>query len=294
MFQSLITIWLDQVYDTAPTSAVKINSATHLSLCKIDPYLITFRDSDECIDYITDLKEDETKVVLIISISNAISYLRSDVLFQLGDQLLQVDSLYVLFSNDTNIETFEPSKKVQGLYTDTKSLRNQLYQLPYLRQKRREGFVRADFSITSLSTAADPCSSTAATITNQPISVPIKRQEAEFMYAQFLRDILIEIESTEEEIIEFCREKCVDNQTELKVIEEFKDYYDACNAIFWYTRDTFLYRLLNKALREQDIDALYSLRYFIKDLHLQLKEQHILQQTLTVAEDAATSIIETV
>jgi tetratricopeptide (TPR) repeat protein len=71
-------------------------------------------------------------------------------------------------------------------------------------------------------------------------------------------------------------------------VDEFEAYYDASNAIFWYTRDTFLYRLLNKALREQDIDTLYSLRYFIKDLHIQLKERHISQQREVSAAAAVT------
>ncbi|CAF0873614.1 unnamed protein product [Adineta ricciae] len=90
-----------------------------------------------------------------------------------------------------------------------------------------------------------------------------KRQEAEFMYAGIVRDILVQINSTE------------------VFIDEFQEYYDPCNAIFWYTRDTFLYRFLNKALREQDIDTLYGLRYFIKDLHEQLIELHHLSKNDT-------------
>ncbi|CAF1228013.1 unnamed protein product, partial [Didymodactylos carnosus] len=65
---------------------------------------------------------------------------------------------------------------------------------------------------------------------------------------------------------------------QLNYIDEFEEWYDPMNAIFWYTRDTFLFRLLNKALREQDVNTLYSLRYFIKDLHLQLKQLHASQQ----------------
>ncbi|CAF1157287.1 unnamed protein product [Didymodactylos carnosus] len=156
------------------------------------------------------------------------------------------------------------------------------------KRKRGEQFLRTDFSITSLPLPADPCSLTTATITTEPLSVSRKRQEAEFMYARFLRDILIEIESSEEEMVKFCLQKCAANQADLKIVEEFELYYDACNAIFWYTRPTFLYRLLNKALREQDIDTLYAFRYFIRDLHLQLKERHGLHQPI-LAEAATTA-----
>ncbi|CAF1576730.1 unnamed protein product, partial [Didymodactylos carnosus] len=278
MLQNIITIWLDR--------ADKTDSALHLLLCKIDPYVVTFRDTDRCIDYITDLKEDEIKTVLIISSGTA--SLTPDTLLQLSEELLQIVSIYILSSNDTNIETLELSEKVQGFYTDSKLLCDQLCQLPYLRRKRGEQFLRTDFSITSLSLPADPCSLTTATITTEPLSVSRKRQEAEFMYARFLRDILIEIESSEEEMVKFCRQKCAANQADLKIVEEFELYYDACNAIFWYTRPTFLYRLLNKALREQDIDTLYAFRYFIRDLHLQLKERHGSHQPI-LAEAATTA-----
>ncbi|CAF1324402.1 unnamed protein product [Rotaria sordida] len=119
-----------------------------------------------------------------------------------------------------------------------------------------------------------------------------KRQEAEFMYAEILREILIQIDSTEDEMLDYCRQKYADNKAQLVFIEEFKEYYDPCNAIFWYTRDTFLYRLLNTAFREQDIDTLYALRYFIKHLHEQLMELHSLSKTDT--KNATTSNIETV
>ncbi|CAF1394348.1 unnamed protein product [Didymodactylos carnosus] len=92
-------------------------------------------------------------------------------------------------------------------------------------------------------------------------------------------------------MIGFCRQKCVDNEVDLNYIQEFEDYYDASNAVFWYTRDTFLFRLLNKALREQDIDTLYSMRYFIRDLHLQLQERHISQrQAVTDNNSSAPSV----
>ncbi|CAF3065182.1 unnamed protein product [Rotaria sp. Silwood2] len=112
-----------------------------------------------------------------------------------------------------------------------------------------------------------------------------KRQEAEFMYSQLARDILISTESNKTEMLEFCRRQYADNEAQLRYIKEFEDHYNSHKAIFWYTRDTFLYRLLNKALREQDIDTLYSLRYFIRHLHLQLKDFHSKQISIeTTAE----------
>jgi hypothetical protein len=195
-------------------------------------------------------------------------------------------------------KAFETSIKIRGVYMDIESLCNQLKQLPNIQRYRREGFTRNDFTIFSLSSLAYSSTSSATTTSQLPLSQSYntaKRQEAEFMYAQLLGDILMETESTQEEMIEFCRQKYRYNDIELKYIEEFDEYYIPCNAIFWYTRDTFLYRLLNTALREQDIDTIYSLRFFIKDLHLQLKERHALQQQMsTTTSDTPVPRIETV
>ncbi|CAF0814736.1 unnamed protein product [Didymodactylos carnosus] len=289
MVPNWITIWLDLTYDTSATTTGSV--ATHLCLCKTDPYLLTFRSSDKCIDYITDLQDDD-KVILLISNDTSVH-----TLLQQSEELPQVDSVYILSSN----KTFETSTKIRGIYTNLESLCAHLWQLSNIKRYRRESSLDSDFTISSLSPIPDAYTTPFVTTTSQLHFSPssndstTKRQEAEFMYAGFLRDILVDLKSTKEEMIEFCRQKCADNQADLNVIDEFEDYYDAIHVIFWYTRDTFLYRHLNKALREQDVDTLYSLRCFIKDLHLQLKERHVEQQQKSTAPiDAIHQTVETV
>ena len=53
---------------------------------------------------------------------------------------------------------------------------------------------------------------------------------------------------------------------------------DSEDAIYWYTREAFVYHLLNRALRTEDISALYIFRFFIADLCRQLKIEHERQQ----------------
>ncbi len=93
MSQNLIMIWLDRTYESA--AAAKTHSTLHRSLCEIDPYLVTFRHSDKCIDYITDLNEDKNKIVLIIS--NELPSPSPDTLLLRSEELLQIDSVYMLF-----------------------------------------------------------------------------------------------------------------------------------------------------------------------------------------------------
>ncbi|CAF4251198.1 unnamed protein product, partial [Rotaria magnacalcarata] len=54
-------------------------------------------------------------------------------------------------------------------------------------------------------------------------------------------------------------------------INTFEQTYKSSDAIYWYTKDSFLYRFVNKALRTEDIEALFRLRYFLKDLCKNLK-----------------------
>jgi hypothetical protein len=64
------------------------------------------------------------------------------------------------------------------------------------------------------------------------------------------------------------------NETKLETLQEFEDYYVSHNATFWYTRDTFLYRLLNIALRQNNIDVIFLLGFYIKDIYNKLKNQY--------------------
>ena len=41
-------------------------------------------------------------------------------------------------------------------------------------------------------------------------------------------------------------------------------------ALWWYTRESFIYRILNKALRIQNIDLLFLFRFYIRDIEQQL------------------------
>ena len=47
--------------------------------------------------------------------------------------------------------------------------------------------------------------------------------------------------------------------------------YSSKNPVFWYTRESFLYKMLNKALRTQNIDILFLFRFFIRDICRQLE-----------------------
>jgi hypothetical protein len=120
MSQNWITVWLDLTYGNSATTVD--SAATHLALCKIDPYLVTFRKSDRCINYITGLQANHNKVIVLISNDTPV-----DTLLQQSEELSQIGSVYIVLSNETSdTEIFKISAKIRGIYTDLESLCNQL------------------------------------------------------------------------------------------------------------------------------------------------------------------------
>lgn len=98
---------------------------------------------------------------------------------------------------------------------------------------------------------------------------------AEYMYFQLMIQVFIRMKSSSEahrELVNLCKQQYEGNLSELILIEEFDRMYSAERAIWWYTRESFIYRLLNKALRTQNIDVLCLFYFIIGDLYRQLLE----------------------
>ncbi len=97
----------------------------------------------------------------------------------------------------------------------------------------------------------------------------------QFIHSQLLIDCLtrMKTDSTNiNELILLCKKEYEGNDVELAILYEFEEHYSANDALWWYTRQSFLYRLLNKALRVQNIDLLFLFRFFIRDIEQQLED----------------------
>lgn len=77
--------------------------------------------------------------------------------------------------------------------------------------------------------------------------------------------------TSKSEMIDECRLYYENDLIEQEKIRDFQENYVAEEAISWYTRDSFLFRTLNKALRTENIDIIYKFRFFLADLLNQLK-----------------------
>ncbi|CAF2958422.1 unnamed protein product [Rotaria sp. Silwood2] len=96
----------------------------------------------------------------------------------------------------------------------------------------------------------------------------------QFVFSQVLIDCLLRMESNKrdiDELIARCETEYRGNNTELNRLREFQKDYSYDKALSWYTRESFFYRTLNKALRCQDIDMMFLYRSCITDIYRQLQ-----------------------
>ena len=96
-----------------------------------------------------------------------------------------------------------------------------------------------------------------------------------FVHSQLLVDCLIRMKSfssDKNELTLRIQKEYEGNVHGLTILDEFQKQYSPVRAIWWYTKAFFLYRILNKALRIQDIELLFLFRFFIRDIQLQLEK----------------------
>ncbi|CAF1217907.1 unnamed protein product [Adineta ricciae] len=103
-------------------------------------------------------------------------------------------------------------------------------------------------------------------------------ENGSFLASQLFIDMMLRLDQNDfarNELLDVCREAYAEDTVELKKIDHFDATYDPRDAIKWYSVDCFLYRLINRALRNENIDRIFKLRYFIHDLHNQLAQMQM-------------------
>jgi tetratricopeptide (TPR) repeat protein len=113
---------------------------------------------------------------------------------------------------------------------------------------------------------------------NEPFSISIfqtNTYEEHFIYSQLLIHILLRLKSMhndKKKLIALCREKYQEIDHEFKLIQEFENDYSLDKALDWYMKDSFLYRILNRVLRLENIDILFLFRFLIQDIRQIIKQ----------------------
>ena len=99
---------------------------------------------------------------------------------------------------------------------------------------------------------------------------------ADFLHSLLIMDVLLRMKKNttnpNQELIDLCKNAYKDNPTEMRHIDSFARTYTPSLALWWYTSNTFLYKILNRALRLDNTYLLYLFRLFICDLHVQVQQ----------------------
>ncbi|CAF4199498.1 unnamed protein product [Rotaria sordida] len=74
--------------------------------------------------------------------------------------------------------------------------------------------------------------------------------------------------------------KYQNEEVQLNSINDFENNCTLDDALYWYTKEPFVYKLVNKAFRTRNVDLICRFRYFIILLHRRLKELSIQQQKI--------------
>ncbi|CAF1170933.1 unnamed protein product [Adineta steineri] len=236
--------WLDE-----DVNKTKDNQEIQKELRKVVNSLQTFENPDECEQEIRKIIEE--KIILISSNSMA-----HQLVPRIHD-LSQFKACYI-FCQDQPVDKqwITDFAKVKDIFTQQSEL------IARITEDQRVRVLIEDSGMISIVN----CNTES-----------LESRNAMFMWFQLFIEVLFRMHhkiNARQELIDVCKEQYQNNSEELSIINEFEKTYKTKNAIWWYTRECCLYRILNKALRNQNFDLLFALRFFITDLSNQLRKEY--------------------
>lgn len=94
-----------------------------------------------------------------------------------------------------------------------------------------------------------------------------------FVYSHLLFDCLLRTKSNDKNtFLSLCKNEYKDNEDELNIISDFEQNYSTNQSLLWYTRKSFIHRILHKALLVENIDLLFTMKFFLQDIYQQIQE----------------------
>ncbi|UJR12300.1 hypothetical protein I4U23_016477 [Adineta vaga] len=240
-------VWLDQ----------NINDSTdskHMQrlLKNFNCYVQFYTDSTRCTDYLKSLEEE--KVFIIVS-----DALARTVLHQL-QRLPAISSVFIFSGSlENDISLKDEYSKIIDVTSNQAALLQSVQSSLHTAYKQSFAFSLFD--------------------QKQKSTKDLSKNSASFLWFQLLLNVLRQMphdDLAKIQMIDFCRQYYASNgnERELSRINCFQETYHPERAFEWYTADSFLYRLLNKAIRTEDMELLHLFRFFIIDLCKNLEEEH--------------------
>ncbi|CAF4847782.1 unnamed protein product, partial [Rotaria sp. Silwood1] len=239
-------LWLD-----AEVNTKEENRRAQKRLRSIINYLKIFQDQNECQQYIKSCSEQD-RIVLISS-----GRLGKELIPQIHD-LRQLSDVYIYCWDKKAYKHWAKQfSKIKGVIVSLDDLVQQIT----MDQKDR-GKVEEPMSMNIYNASGN-------------LDKTTTELNGHFIHSLLLIDVLIKMKSSDadkKKLIQFCKDEYYDNEPQLAVVGEFERDYKSRKALWWYTRDAFVYSMLNKALRIQNTELLLLFRFVIRDIYQRLKK----------------------
>ncbi|CAF3933946.1 unnamed protein product [Rotaria sordida] len=244
--ETFTLLWLD-----AEVNTKEENKHAQKRLRSIINHLIIHHDQKECQQYIMSCSAQD-RLILIVS-----GRLSKELIPQIHN-LRQVSAVYIYcWDKKAYKQWAKQFTKIKGVIVKVDDLIDQIKVDQKDRGKQEEPL---SMNIYNVRGNADKSTT---------------ELNGHFIHSLLLIDVLIRMKSTDtdkKKLIQVCKDEYTDNDHQLEIVSEFERHYKSKKAIWWYTRDAFLYSMLNKALRVQNTELLLLFRFVIHDIYERLKK----------------------
>ncbi|CAF1118606.1 unnamed protein product [Adineta steineri] len=250
--ENLTLVW----YDNSTNNNEQMNERQmqEIKLRSAVNFLQRFPRIDECQAYIREINKE--KIILIITGIDLAEKLLPNV-----HDYANLADIYIIVSSIKNINT----TKLKTKYNKIKSFISNIDDLIPL--------------LSTTKTKSDADEKIAISIFNSDRSTKdLSSENGDFLHLQLLLEILVRMRSDDvktslDEFVNVARKQYEGNSVKLEELDNLKKVYTAEEAVWWYTHELLpLYMILNKALRQQNIDILFALRFWIGDMSRQLTQ----------------------
>lgn len=115
--------------------------------------------------------------------------------------------------------------------------------------------------------------------------------DSDWVYSQVLKEIILSKDNEgnlQKDFLDFCRLHYQNNPVELNLIEQFEKDFQPMKIISWFTRNCFLRKIVQRALRTLEIDLLFKTRFVVQLINQQIKQnqfKEIVYRILRVSTD---------
>ncbi|CAF2261414.1 unnamed protein product [Rotaria magnacalcarata] len=246
--QNYLVIWVDGNIDKKPEDCR--NTLTQLRAVVSDVNVCT--TPEQCLQFLNEMDEGKA---FVISSGTLGQSLVNDI-----HNMSKVDAIYIFCGNKALHGSWTKEwPKIRGVFTSISPICESLKKVA----------LECNHDSISMSFVPKRCTSDAASNDQNLNQLP-----PTYMYSLIFKDIVLEINDDDAKSLNTLDVYCKKQNIPDIEINELKRKYHQKSPVWWYTCEMFLYGMLNYGLRSLDMEAMSKLGFFIRSLHLQLKQLH--------------------